>query len=426
MTKASYSGYLVLPPMQAYQPSLSELSRVVTGEFAAYRFIADLCSVGGDGDKIFPPTYSSDRRADKYSKENRVIGGKVSATVLLDSVQSQANRIEAALQELYDSGRLDLPMVQVSFPEDLGSIGRVTVLQAPHRLADAILRDSTIKENGKEVAWRESGPGRRFIQSTTADASGILGLAPTALLLGMWDSTGGTGSAGNKFARALVSEIVGHEAKVGEKPQSRIDPLQIEKSAGPLYEHATEQWTLDPKQAVKDDDGNPKVLESGDGSSKGAPSAVNHGNIVPSIDTEAGGVSVEFARQTSVLSLTRLRMLKFGNDTQASIEARTYLAALGLVCLIAQKSQGYWLRSRCELVPIPEKAGSLELVGADGQVSVLGNLSLDHALELLSDAAAPLRKRKLLPAKGEILQLSPSDKLVTLVRRSRGLNPQQA
>lgn len=412
--------------MKAYQPTLADLRQIVSGDYAAFRFNAELRPVGGDGEKIFPPTYSNDKRSDKYCKERRVVDGRESETVLLDSVQSQANRMEAALQVLYDCDRLDIPMVQVLFPEDLASIGRVTVLQAPHRLADAILRDSLVNEGERQVKWRDSAAGRRFINSNMADARGVLSLAPTALLFGMWDSTGGAGSGGNKFARALVSEIVGFGARVGVKPQSRLDPLQIEKSAGPLYEHPTDSWTLNPAEAVQDN-GEPKKLKTGDGS-EGGPSAVNHGNIVPSIDSEAGGVSVDYAKQTSVLSLTRLRMIRFGTaPEEAQQEARAYLAALGLVSLSAQQSNGYWLRSRCELVPTAEKPVTLELVKADGSVEQLGKLLLDDVLSLVSSAAQSLRTHGLLPPDGQdVVDLKPTPKLVTLVQRSRGMNPQAA
>jgi CRISPR-associated protein Csb1 len=412
--------------MNAYQPSLADLRQIVSGDYAAFRFNAELKPVGGDGEKIFPPTYSNEKRSDKYCKERRVVDGSESETVLLDSVQSQANRMEAALQALYDSDRLDIPMVQVSFPDELASIGRVTVLQAPHRLADAILRDSTVCEGGKDVKWRESSAGRRFINSNMTDARGVLSLAPTALLFGMWDSTGGAGSGGNKFARALVSEIVGFGVRVGVKPQSRLDPLQIEKSAGPLYEHPTDSWTLNSAEAVQEK-GEPKKLKTGDGS-EGGPSAVNHGNILPSIDSEAGGVSVEYAKQSSVLSLTRLRMIRFGTVPDvAQRDARAYLAALGLVSLAAQQSSGYWLRSRCELVPIPEKPLTLELVKADGTVEQLGRLSLDDALGLVSAAAQSLRTHGMLPPDGQdVVDLKPMPKLVTLVQRSRGMNPEGA
>lgn len=404
--------------------SLELIQNALTQGAAAFRLVTALRPVGGDGDKVAPPTYATERRADKYAKETRVIDGKECLTVLLDSVQSQANRAEAALQDLYDAGKLDIPMVEVVFPQEFSDVGRVTVLQAPHRLADAILRDSSLDG----VPWRESKPGKEFVNATVADARGVLALAPAALLLGMWDSTGERGGSGNKFARSIVSEIIGVGVHVGEKTKSRIDPLAIEKKGAKLYEHATETWTLDPGQAVRDDKEQPKVLKASDGTGDGSPSAVNHGNIAPSIDTEAGGVSIEYALQTSVLSLTRLRMLRFGNppDKELELAARTYLAALGMACIVASRSLGCWLRSRCELVPIPERSRPLELVGGDGVVTQYAVPSIDNVLGLVDAAAAGLRSRGMLPEKSNRLRLTPSDKLLELLRRSRGMNPKPA
>src|SRR5262249_12346742 len=103
--------------------------------------------------------------------------------------------------------------------------GRVTALEAPHRIADAILRDSLL---GK-TPFRESAPGKRFAEARVENATGMFEVCPTALLFGVWDSTGAAGGLGNKFARALVSEIVGIHAVPGVRTSSRVDPLGIEK-----------------------------------------------------------------------------------------------------------------------------------------------------------------------------------------------------
>ena len=54
--------------------------------------------------------------------------------------------MEEALQEAIDAGRLNVPLVEVDFGELqlLDPIGKITSLQAPHRIADAILRDSEL------------------------------------------------------------------------------------------------------------------------------------------------------------------------------------------------------------------------------------------------------------------------------------------
>jgi CRISPR-associated protein Csb1 len=61
----------------------------------------------GEGDKVFPPTFA----CAVYAVEQRRVPGRDQAVtrVLLDSVQSQANRMELALQGAIDDGRITSP-----------------------------------------------------------------------------------------------------------------------------------------------------------------------------------------------------------------------------------------------------------------------------------------------------------------------------
>ena len=81
---------------------LQTLTDAVGGSAAAFRCVTDYQPVGGPGDKVFPPTYSGG----KYATEDRVNPetGELRQCVLLDSVQSQANRMELALLEAHRSG----------------------------------------------------------------------------------------------------------------------------------------------------------------------------------------------------------------------------------------------------------------------------------------------------------------------------------
>ncbi len=65
-------------------------------------------------------------------------------------------------------------------------IGRVTSLQAPHRVADAILRDSAL--NG--TLFRQTEVGRKLSQATLRNATPLFEICPTGLTHGIWDSTG--------------------------------------------------------------------------------------------------------------------------------------------------------------------------------------------------------------------------------------------
>ncbi|MCC6389916.1 MAG: type I-U CRISPR-associated protein Cas7, partial [Bryobacterales bacterium] len=72
----------------------TKLLKACAGGMSALRMIVTLQPVGGVGDKVAPPTHEKGR----YAWEKRVMNGRQDvATVLLDSVQSQANRFEEAL-----------------------------------------------------------------------------------------------------------------------------------------------------------------------------------------------------------------------------------------------------------------------------------------------------------------------------------------
>ena len=232
--------------------TFERLRGAVAGDAVALRSRTTLQPAGGPGDKVFPPTYAVAQNAEhKYAVEERVVGDEVKTTVLLDSVASQANRAELALLDGWESNELEFPVPFVDFTVDeaLADLGKLTVLEAPHRIVDAIFRDSLLHG----TLFRLSDVGRAITSSSPRDAMALFRYSPTALVFGVWDSTGPKGGLGSKFQRAYVAEIVGLDAKIGKKVRSRLDPLQIERDAAIAYEHADpdQHWTLDPSDAVK-------------------------------------------------------------------------------------------------------------------------------------------------------------------------------
>lgn len=394
--------------------TLDHLSSAVR-EAAAFRATIRLQPAGGPGTKVFPPTYAGA----VYAVEERRINGEKVPCVLIDSVQSQANRLEEALLAAYDEDRLDFPVLEVDFSE-FSDIGRITTLDAPHRIADAIFRDSQL--NGKN--FRDSEEGKAFEAANIRNATALYQLCPTALVFGTWDSTGSRGGLGNKFARALVSEIIGVNYVSGVKTSSRIDPLGIEKCT--LYRTNDGDWTSNIDQAAKDKKGNPELYASKSG--KGNPSAINHGNVVPDIvkaerssDAIAGGVTVDYCYQTAVLSMPALRRLRFPDDagkqnSDRNESARTVLAALGLAAIVEQRQQGYFLRSRCDLVP-ESREFILELVTAGDDTEEF-SLSVDAAAELLQQAVAKAEAIGL-SWRTDVPTLQPKPALLDLVRKAR-------
>ena len=152
---------------------------------------------------MFPPTY----RGGQYATEKRINPdtGELRDCVLLDSVQSQANRMELALLEAHRSGEIELPLLVAHFDQDeLHKKFEITSLEAPHRIADAIFRDSLL--DGK--IFINSDKGAVLDRMSIRNATELFGICPTGLLFGLWYSTGPRGGQGAKFQRALVSEII--------------------------------------------------------------------------------------------------------------------------------------------------------------------------------------------------------------------------
>lgn len=444
----------------------STLSNAVSGSAAAFRLTLRLEAVSP---KVFPPTYEGG----KYATEERIIGGEKLPCVLLDSVASQANRMELALQEAVDDLSIKFPLTVTDFSTSKETASdqklrrfKISSLQAPHRIADAILRDASLVIDGKKpVKFKDTEIGKALDDEIDfGNATALLKFAPHCLVFGLWHSTGEKRRAmGVKFSRAIISEIVGVNAIPGVTSASRLDPLGIQrlidkeddKGGVRIYKAKGGGWTLKKEEAEKD--GDKPVLYG----KKGKPSEILHGNVTPDIvyrrdkngnlvlgDVERpvmmvvfdnnkeqgqkyvirderkpiskGGFTIEYAEQTTVLSLPALRRLRFplkpGEPATdgANKAARTYLAALGLLSATLAFDNGYDLRSRCVLHA--SSSAEWQLLDKPGE-SKKYILDKEGALKLYADALAEAQNAKL-PIHLEKIILTPSDDLVTLVKKS--------
>lgn len=395
--------------------------RKAVGEDAALRRRQRLQPVGGPGDKIFPPTYPVEGRnaGPRHVFERRRVGGEDSWCALIDSVQSQANRLEEALIGAVADG-LTIPHAVVAlanatkdFAKDgLKPLADITSLEAPHRVYDAILRDSLL--DGKP--FMESEVGLKLKSSKPNEATALLETSPTALLFGAWHSTGEGGGLGAKFPRCIVAEIIAvntpvedgpADSRTGEVEQrtagrrtgSRIDPLGVLRKVE-VFKGA-KGWDIEKNGAGK-------------GAKAVRPSEINHGNIAPSV--QPLGVTCDYAEQTAVITFAGLRRLGFGGG-EKDVAGRTYLAALGLLALTELDARGYALRSRCDLVC--DGVAALELVHADGKTETV-MVTREAARKLYDAALMGARKAGFEIAK-EPLRLKPQDKLVAIVRKSQEL-----
>jgi CRISPR-associated protein Csb1 len=414
---------------------LELLDQACSKNGAAIRIRTKLLPVGGSDDKIFPPTYAGEKHA-VYAIEKRRIGEREVATVLLDSVQSQANRLEQGLLQAVEDGGLIIPVIEVNFASAFEGRKKVTSLDAPHRIADALIRDSLVIDE-ERTPFATSTIGQKFAASSYANATALFEYCPTALIFGVWDSHGSGGGLGNKFARALVSEIVGYDALEGVRTGGKLDPFNIGVVKG-IFKHEDPElkWTFDENEAAKDDNGKP-LLVGKEIKEKGKPAAIGHGNIPPSVveykdkkrDSEvepySGGVTISSALQTTVLSFPQLRRLRFpAEGGQSSAErnkaGRVVLAALALHAIALQKSDGYLLRSRSQLVPLPDEPSKIEFIDENGRAAEIdpASLTADQTIKLLTSAVEAARRTALIWQTAPI-QMEPSPKLLKLLALSQ-------
>ncbi len=384
---------------------------------AAFRRRQRLQPVGGQGDKIFPPTYPGEGRnpPPRHVFERRRVRGEEVWCVLVDSVQSQANRLEESLLAAARDGDLALPYLTVDFRKAAlkGGLTEITSLDAPHRVYDAILRDSLLDG----IPFMKSALGIRLAEAKPADATALLEASPTALLFGAWHSTGEGGGLGAKFPRCLTSEIVAVNTPVdffvadqrtgeleprtsGQRTGSRMDPLGILRRVEVFKGEGG--WDVSSQGAGKN-------------AKKVRPSEINHGNIAPSV--QALGVTCDYAEHTAVIGFAGLRRLGFGEPARNSA-GRAFLAALGLAALMEQDLRGYALRSRCELT-IDEETGlaPIELVKFDGSTEPV-TIDVGGARRLYTEALQAA-KRAGFAFPDAPIRLTPQDKLVSIVKESQ-------
>lgn len=382
--------------------TLSGLAAAVSGSAAALRSITRLQPIEGENGKLFPATYAGGKYA---TEKRRLADGAVEREVdcvLLNSVQSEANHAELALLDAIERGKTKLPLIEVDFAEAnkslIKELPNLTSLDVPHRLADAILRDSVLEDGTR---FSKSDQSKKWGRANLWNATQIYEICPTALVFGMWGSPEKPGGLGAKFERAYISEIVGVDViAVGGRSGFRVDPLGA-SSKVPL---------------IPEGDGFRRAEDKEKGAVR--PSELNHGNIV--FESANAGVRCRFAEQTTVVSLGALRKLRFPidgkNDPRRDDAARTVLAAIALCAGVLATERGVSLRSRCSLVPVAPR--EWELLDLPGQPPVAYSITGVNAIALLNEAIADAAKAGLSWMEQKLV-LKPAPELVDLVRRSQ-------
>jgi CRISPR-associated protein Csb1 len=325
------------------------------GERALIRIRTTYQPAGGEGARVYPPTYPTDQGKSPYLLEKRVVAGVERDAVLLDGVPSQANRAELALLKGLRGSRFEIPLLEIVH-EGAASV-TLTSLELPHRFADAYLRDSEIDG----VKFDKTDLGKAFQAASSDDVTALFRHDPGSIVFGSWNSHRKGRQA--KFPRIYSSEVVGWDPQEGARKAGRMDPLNLTGNAKP----DGDDWTF---VAVGEKVKGERLSERG------------HGNIAP--NSAHGGVTITSAQRFATVSFAALDRLGFGKTThEAAVAARTTLAAYALLAdRLAFSAPSVWLRSGCELVTIDD---SLEWVNRGGAADAFA-LSTADAINLYQHA----------------------------------------
>lgn len=286
-----------------------------------------LISVEGEGGVIFPPTYAEIG----YSIDTLSDGTKVAT---IDSVGAQGNRMEPMFKD--EPLAALVPQISIELPNGKS----VSLLDAGHRLGDAIVRSTGLKDEARKAFLALLDRG---------DAGPIAKLAPTALVFGVWDS---------RDTQAKLPRIVNSVIRAWD-----VEPLRRAAQFNPAADYlALEVFTEEEKK-------------KGETDKKSLPA--QRGFVhVPSTDAPGGIVAKDGVFRDVTVNLVALRQLD-GPDGQ---KLRRYI--LGLTLVAASAPQDGFLRQGCLLTPDPDAPGQWRRVDRDGKrtpVNLDQKVSLDYA-----------------------------------------------
>ena len=238
---------------------------------------------------------------------------------LIDSVGSQANRIEPMFAE-GEYAKL-VPQVTIKVGEKT-----VNLLEAGHRAGDAIVRCSPLKDD-LHCAFKKAIKG---------DVLPLAKLAPTSLVFGVWDSR----DTQAKLPRLISSTIRAYDVRRLTRSATYFAPV----------DYAAENiFTEEEKQKAEGDTKNPL-------SQRGFVNALatgTHGGVIAE-----GGI-----RRDAVLALSALRLLK-ADENENTRKLQRYILGLALVAF-TRLPLGYY-RQGTILVLDPERQKEFSEVALNG------------------------------------------------------------
>ncbi|MGY1685692.1 type I-U CRISPR-associated RAMP protein Csb1/Cas7u [Geodermatophilus sp. SYSU D00867] len=361
------------------------LAACATGGPSCLASTTRLRPAGGLHTAVAPAKYLQGKGNDAksvYVYERRFLDGVPRHTVLIDSKQSQLNRLEAQLEQARVDGHpllSRIPHVQVTY-RDGDDVRVFSDLTLPHRVFDAHIRAGTVDgvpttQTPLYRAVRNAGP---------ADARALLDVSPATLLLGGWDAS--RRSRQGRWRSALVGEIVGFVPTVGtngdgvpvegRRGGARIDPVGMQmRVPGTALGQMAEAQREDLSTKTYD-----KMMQQAQkaGASPVAAAELGFGGIPPALSA-LGGVACDPILRSHVLSFAALRQMRFGAGPEGDSACRALLAALALAGLVRSDAELY-LRANCDLVEDGPTTMTLDQRGGEELVLTAPNIAAADAL----------------------------------------------
>lgn len=289
-----------------------------------------LTPVEGKDGVFFPPTFAAADNSKEFPGGYNINDlGNGESVCLVDSVGSQANRIEP----MFATG--DYAALVPQLVVEAGQ-KKVSILEAGHRAGDAIVRCTELQD-----ALRNA-----FQSLKKGDAVPLAKLAPTSLVFGVWDSR----DTQAKAPRLLAAVIRAFN----------VATLTRSAAYSPAVDYVDEEL-------LDDHDGNDalKKLYSKQGFNQ-ALASWTHGGVIAKGDI----------RREVALQVAALRLLRGPTDDETK-KLRAYLLGLALVAF-TKPAVGF-LRQGCNLVLDADKPPESKVVFPDGRRE---NSGLTHAAAL--------------------------------------------
>ncbi len=300
-----------------------------------------LMPVEGNDGVVFPPTFAAgDGFPGGYNIDTFGDGKDGENVCLIDSVGSQANRIEPIFAEPAYASLIPQIVIKAGEKE-------INILEAGHRAGDALVRCSALQEELHEA----------FEALLKGNAETLAKTAPTSLVFGVWDSR----DTQAKHPRLVSSVIRSFNVRRLTRGAVYVPPVDYA---------ALEVFDEKDKQKAEGNQKNPLARRG----FVHNPASASHGGVIAT-----GGI-----RRDATLSLAALQLLKAGDDSERTLALRRYILGLSLVALTANTSS--YLRQGCNLVLDPDKPREFHEVYRDGRRQP-ATMTHDEAIAFATAAA---------------------------------------